>query len=186
MLKLKKNVVLVVITLLFALKSMGQKTSFATLGLKAGVNYANYTGTDVNTDAITNFHAGLLVELKIFKNFSLQPELLYSTQGASLKNLNEEFKNELGYISIPVVAKFYLTDNLGLEIGPQASFLLSERNEVKAGDSNTFDFAVTGGLSYKFGKHFFIQARYGLGLTEPKRDADVKNSLAQASLGFLF
>lgn len=96
MLKLKKNVVLVVILLLFGSKSIAQEASFARLGLKAGINYANYTGSDVNTDAITNFHAGLLVELKIFKNFSLQPELFYSTQGASLKNLNEEFKNELG------------------------------------------------------------------------------------------
>ncbi|GAA4042771.1 porin family protein [Flavobacterium chungnamense] len=186
MLKHKKNVVLVVIALLFGSKSIAQETSFAKVGLKAGINYANYTSSEVNTDAITNFHAGLLVELKIFKNFSLQPELLYSTQGASLKNLNEEFKNELGYISIPALAKFYLTDHLSMELGPQASFLLSERNEVKAGDSNTFDFAVAGGISYKFGKHFFVQGRYGLGLTEPKRDADVKNSVVQASLGYLF
>ena len=184
--KLKKNVVFVVIILLFGSKSSAQEIPFARLGFKAGINYANYTGTDINTDAITNFHAGLLVELKIFKNFSLQPELLYSTQGASLTNITEEFKNELGYISIPVLAKFYLTNTLSLEVGPQASFLLSERNEVKAGDSNTFEFAVAGGLGFKFSKHLFIQARYGLGLTEPKRDADVKNSVVQASLGYLF
>ena len=186
MLKLKKNVVLVIIILLFGSKSIAQETSFARLGLKAGINYANYTGSDVNTDAITNFHAGLLVELKIFKNFSLQPELLYSTQGAELNGFGQQIKNELGYVSIPLLAKFYLTDNLSMELGPQASFLLSERNEVQAGDSNTFDFAVAGGLSYKFGKHFFVQGRYGLGLTEPKRDADVKNSVVQASLGYLF
>jgi len=186
MLKLKKNVVLVVIALLFGSISAAQETSFIKTGLKAGLNYANYTGTDVDTDALTNYHAGLLIELKIFKNFSLQPELLYSTQGAELNGFEQQIKNELGYISIPVLAKFYLTDNLSMEIGPQASFLLSERNEVKADDSNTFDFAVAGGLSYKLGKHFFVQARYGLGLTEPKRDADVKNSVAQASLGYLF
>lgn len=92
----------------------------------------------------------------------------------------------MGYISIPVLAKFYLTDDLSLELGPQASFLLSERNEVDSNDSNTFDFAVAGGLSYKFGKHFFVQGRYGLGLTEAKRDADVKNSVIQASVGFMF
>lgn len=85
-----------------------------------------------------------------------------------------------------ILAKFYLTDHLSMELGPQSSFLLSERNEVKAGDSNTFDFAVAGGLSCKLGKHFFVQGRYGLGLTEPKRDADIKNSVVQASLGYLF
>lgn len=156
------------------------------VGLKAGINYANYTGSDVNTQALTSFHAGLVLEAKIFKNFSLQPELLYSTQGAKIDNLGEEFKNELGYISIPVLAKFYLNDELSLELGPQVSFLVSERNNISANDSNTFDFAVAGGLSYKFGKHFFISGRYGLGLTEPKRDASVKNSVVQASVGFMF
>ena len=96
MLKLKKNIVLVVVLLLFGSKSNAQETPFASIGLKTGINYANYTSSEVNTDAITNFNAELLVALKMFKNFSLQPELLYSTQGASLKHLNEEFKNELG------------------------------------------------------------------------------------------
>jgi Outer membrane protein beta-barrel domain len=156
------------------------------VGLKAGVNYANFTNSDIQTDAITSFHGGLVTEFSLLKNFSLQPELLYSTQGAELNDFGQQIKNELGYISIPVLAKFYLTDQFSLEVGPQASFLLSERNEVSAGDSNTFDFAVAGGLTYKFGKHFFIQGRYGVGLTEPKRDADVKNSVLQASIGYLF
>ncbi len=156
------------------------------LGLKAGANFANYTGSDINTKTITSFHGGLILEAKIFENFAFQPELLYSTQGAEIDDLGTQFKNELGYISIPALAKFYLNDNLSFELGPQFSFLLSERNEVEAGDSNTFDFAVAGGLSYKFGKHFFVSGRYGLGLTEPKRDASIKNSVVQASLGYLF
>ncbi len=183
---MKKSIILILITVLFVTKNYAQKSEFMKLGLKAGINYANYSGSEVNTDAITNFHAGLILEIKVFKNFSLQPELLYSTQGAEINDLGTQFKNELGYISIPVAAKFYLSDNLSMELGPQASFLLSERNEVQAGDSNTFDFAVVGGLSYKLGKHFFIQGRYGLGLTEPKRDADIKNSVLQASLGYMF
>jgi hypothetical protein len=156
------------------------------LGLKAGVNYANYTNTEIKTDAITSFHAGLLTEFKVFKNFAFQPELLYSTQGAEINSLGTQLKDELGYISIPVLAKFYLTDDLSLELGPQLSFLLNERNNVELGNSNTVDFAVDGGLTYKLGKHFFVQARYGIGLTEPKRDATVKNSLLQGSIGFLF
>jgi opacity protein-like surface antigen len=183
---MNKNVVFVVITLLFLTKNYGQKSESIQVGLKAGINYSNYTGADVNTDAITNFHAGFVAEIKVFKHFSFQPELLYSTQGAELDNLGDQIKNELGYISIPALAKFYLNDELSLELGPQVSFLLSERNKVDAADSNSFDFAVTGGLSYKLGKKIFVQARYGLGLTEAKRDADVKNSVVQASLGFLF
>lgn len=156
------------------------------IGLKAGLNYSNFTNSDIDTDAISSFHAGLVTEIQVFKHMSIQPELLYSTQGAELDNFGNQIKNELGYISIPVLVKFYLNDDLSLELGPQASFLLSERNEVDAGDSNTFDFAVAGGLTYKLGKHFFIQGRYGIGLTEPKRDADVKNTVIQGSIGYMF
>jgi len=177
-----KNTFFIAFAVLLSFYSNAQGLKF---GLKAGVNYSNYTGTGVNTDAITNFHAGLVSEIKVFKNFALQPELLYSSQGASLNSLGTQFKNELGYISIPVLAKFYLTDNFSFELGPQASFLLNERNNFSLQDSNTFDFAVAGGLSYKLGKHFFIQGRYGIGLTEPKRDASVKNTVVQASVGFM-
>lgn len=155
-------------------------------GLKAGVNFSNFTGSEINTDALTSFHAGLMTEIKIFKNFGLQPELLYSTQGATLNGLGTQIKNELGYISIPLLAKFYLNDDFSLEVGPQVSFLLNEKNNFALQDSNTFDFAIAGGLTYKLGKHFFVQGRYGLGLTEPKRDASVKNSVLQGSLGYLF
>jgi hypothetical protein len=57
--------------------------------------------------------------------FAIQPEL-YSTQGATYKNAVEEFNNELGYLSIPVLAKVSLNKFISLDFGPQA-FLLSER-----------------------------------------------------------
>lgn len=159
-------------------------------GVKGGLNFANYTGGDVegfDFKTITNYHFGAVMEVKIFENFAIQPELLYSTQGSELKGFGEQIKNELGYLSLPILAKFYLTSNkLSLELGPQASVLVSERNDVDAGDSNTFDFAIAGGLSYKITKGLFVSARYAAGLTEPKKDADVKNSLVQLSVGYMF
>lgn len=179
--------VLVVLTLLSFSTTQAQMLQF---GVKGGVNFANYTGGDVaNYDfkTITNYHAGLVVELNVFQNFALQSELLYSTKGAELKGLGEQFKNELGYISIPVLAKFYLSSNkLSLELGPQASVLVSERNKVDTGDTNTFDFGVAGGLSYKITNGIFVSGRYVAGLTEPKKDADVKNSVIQFSVGLMF
>jgi hypothetical protein len=180
-----KKIIYLLLIIILTSTSLVQSQSLK-FGLKAGINLANYSGSDISTSTITSFHAGLVSELKVFKNFSLQPELLYSMQGAEIDELGQQFTNELGYVSIPVLAKFYLDRNLSLELGPQFSFLLNERNNVQAGDSNTFDFAVAAGLSYKLGKHFFVQGRYGLGLTEPKRDANIKNTVLQASLGYLF
>lgn len=159
-------------------------------GIKGGANFANYTGGNVDGmdfNTITSYHAGVVAEINIFQNLSIQPELLYSTVGSELDGLSDQIKNELGYLSLPVMAKFYLTENkLSLEVGPQASVLVSERNEIDATDSNTFDFAVAGGLSYKITNGLFISGRYAAGLTEPKKDADVKNSVVQFSVGYMF
>lgn len=159
-------------------------------GIKGGVNFANQNGDEVpnftDKEAITNYHAGLVAEVKLMDRFAIQPELLYSTQGASYKNAGEEFKNELGYLSIPVLAKIYLSESLSLELGPQASFLLSERKNVDFGNPETFEFGVVGGLGLNITKNLFVQARYGLGLTEATKDADIKNSTIQLSAGIMF
>ena len=155
-------------------------------GIKGGVNYANFTNTEIKTDAITNYHAGLLVEISLFDNLAIQPELLYSTIGASYDNLTEEIKNELGYISIPIMAKFNLSETLFLEAGPQGSFLLSKKDEVNIEEYNTFDFAANVGLGVKITNNLFANARYSVGLTEIARDADAKNSVFQLSVGLLF
>lgn len=88
-------------------------------GAKIGANFSNLNGDGLNGDNLTSFHVGALVELNLIQNFSVQPELLYSSQGTDYKN--EDYK--LDYVSLPVLAKFYvITDKLSLEAGPQFSF----------------------------------------------------------------
>jgi len=182
---------IILAALLFIAASTTSEAQLVKFGVKAGVNFANQTGdaTDapgIDKEGITSYHAGLVAEIKLLDRFAIQPELLYSTQGATYKNAVTEFKNELGYLSIPVMAKFYLTDSFSLEVGPQASFLLSEKDNVDFEDAETFEFGVNAGLGFKLTENFFIQGRYGLGLTEAAKDADVKNSTVQLSVGFLF
>ena len=169
--------------IIFAQVSFCQSVKF---GIKAGLNYANVTGSELKTEAITSYHAGLVSEIKLTDAFTLQPELLYSTQGATYKTALEDFKNELGYIAIPVMLKINLSENLCLELGPQAGFLLSEKNKFDTNKSKTFDFVANAGLGLKVTDTLFLQARYGLGLTEIKTDSDIKNSVVQLSLGILF
>lgn len=186
-----KKVILLAIAF-FALASNAEAQSVR-IGIKGGLNYANQNGTDItvnssnyDSEAITSYHAGLVAEVKLADRFAIQPELLYSTQGASYKNGIDEFKNELGYLSIPVLAKIYLSESLSLELGPQASFLLSERKNVDFKNSETFEFAAVGGLGLNITKNLFVQARYGLGLTEASKNADIKNSTFQLSAGIMF
>ena len=180
---MKKSILITTLLLLLSLQLQAQLFQ---IGVKAGLNYANFTDAKIQTDAITSYHAGLIAEIKLLDKLAIQPELLYSTQGASYENAVEEFKNELGYIAVPVLAKIYLSKSFSLELGPQASFLLSEKDKFYPEDSNTFDFSVVGGLGLKITENFFIQGRYVLGLTEVSTDAESKNSVVQLSAGIMF
>ncbi|MBP4141725.1 PorT family protein [Flavobacterium sp. P4023] len=186
-----KKIIILAAVLTFSFTALhAQAVKF---GFKGGLNYANQTGSDITvnsknykTDAITSYHAGLLVELKLTDGFAIQPELLYSTEGATYKNAIEDFKNELGYLSIPVMAKISLNKAISLDLGPQASFLVSEKNKFDAKNAETFEFGVAGGLSLNITENFFLQGRYVLGLTDASKEAQVKNSVLQVSAGFKF
>ncbi len=181
------------VTALLTIMCYSAQAQLLKLGIKAGLNYANTTSTAITVDAknyesnaITSYHAGLVAQIGLTKGVAFQPELLYSTQGATYKDAVSEFTNELGYIAIPAVLIIDLNKTFSLELGPQASFLLSEKKAFAVNDANTFDFSVVGGLGIKVTKSIFVQARYGLGLTEISETAKAKNSVVQVSAGFFF
>lgn len=181
---MKKLAFLVVI--LLTIPKITNAQSNVKFGIKAGLNYANFANSEIQTDAITSYHAGLLVEIGLFDNLAIQPELLYSTVGASYDNVSNEIKNELGYISIPIMAKFNLSETLFIEAGPQGSFLLSKKDEVNFDDYNDLDLAANVGIGLDLTKNIFVSARYSLGLTEISRDADATNSVFQVGVGLIF
>ena len=163
------------------------------LGIKGGLNVANLMG-DVKDVAIrTSIHAGLVAEIIVSDNFSVQPELLYSGQGASdTSEGGGRFK--LDYITLPVLAKFPIAKNLYLETGPQVGFLISAKNKTnesneKIEDLKTIDFGLNAGLNYELNNGVFFQARYNLGLTDIGIAGDnnrASNAVIQISIGKLF
>ncbi len=163
---------------------LGATTANAqSFGIKGGLNFANLTGDDSDGfKGLTSFHIGGVAELRVFQNLALQPELLFSTQGAKVEN--EQYK--LNYLSLPVMAKFYLNDALSVQAGPTFGVLLSQTKNVAVNDTNTFDFGLAGGLEYKIIGGLFVQGRYGVGFTDMAKDANVRNSVIQLSIGYLF
>jgi hypothetical protein len=192
---MKKNLITICVILVACISANAQ---IFKLGIKGGINYANQTGTDITvnstnykTEAISNFHIGLLAEVKLGDRFSIQPEVLYSTQGAKYDAIGvaQDFTNDIGYISIPVMAKIYLNNTFSLEFGPQASFLMSKKNEVSINsikNQKDIDFGAGAGLGIRVTKSIFLQGRYMVGLSEISSDAKVKNSVLQVSAGLLF
>ncbi len=153
-------------------------------GFKAGANFSDLKG-DLETKTQLGYHFGVVSEIKLLQNLTLQPELLYSTQGAEV-NSSIIKKIDYSYVTVPALAKLYLiSDRLSLDIGPQFSFLIDD-NVKNTFKTNSFDFAAVGGLGLNFTKHVFAQARYVVGLTDTTKDAEVKNKVIQVSLGFTF
>lgn len=156
------------------------------IGIKAGPNFSNLEGVTFDTKMRTGFHFGLAAELKLPGKLALQPELLYSSQGAKV-TLTAVDDIKYDYITVPVLLKYYLiSDVVSLEAGPQFSFLTQDRNDFDPGNSATFDFAALGGIGINIGDHLFLQGRYVIGLTDASSNANVTNKVIQISVGYFF
>jgi hypothetical protein len=160
-------------------------------GLKAGVNFANLKDdANNNTDTRTGWHLGGLAHVHLSKHFAVQPELLFSTQGAEYGN---DVKMRLNYVNIPVLAQYMFNNGFRLQTGPQLGILAS--SDVKVGNTETdiedgiknIDFAWSFGTSYLMRSGLGIDARYNLGLSDiSEANPDLKNQVWQIGLFYQF
>lgn len=185
-----KNYFLTALTI-FTLSSLNAQD--VTFGAKAGLNFSNADITDANMDSKTSIHLGVTAEFKISETLSIQPELLYSAQGAKESDSEQdgdflssaETTYKLNYILLPVMAKLYVAEGLSLEAGPQIGFLTSAELEVDStykdlidNSSETvsvttdikeafksIDFGLNFGLGYKLDSGLNFGVRYNLGLS---------------------
>ncbi len=183
-------------------------------GIKGGANLASITGDETDElNGLTSFHAGVLAEILISDKFGFQPEIVYSIQGAKAEysesfegeTYDEKYTSKLNYINVPLLFKYFVTENLSIEAGPQVGYLISIENkyeytgngqtESETDDSleymNRVDVAIGGGASYKFDSGLFLSARYNAGLSniyesEESDNFSTQNSVLQFSVGFMF
>ena len=112
-------------------------------------------------------------------------------------------KYKLDYINVPLMIKFYPTQNFNIEAGPQVGFLVNAKANVKTTalgqkidtdqDMKDYlkstDFGLGVGMNYEFSDVVFANARYQGGLTQigdTGEGDDIKNSVFQIGLGFRF
>ncbi len=71
-----------------------------------------------------------LASIPLFSTCSLQPEVLYSGQGAKFSDSLVTGKLNYGYLNVPVLFKYQHASGLFAETGPQVGFLLSAKEKV--------------------------------------------------------
>ncbi|MDX5436717.1 MAG: PorT family protein, partial [Pontibacter sp.] len=128
------------------------------IGIKAGVNLAEWQGETINTaqdlmemtsGALNRqlrevFHVGGVVAIPIVPGFEIEPGLLYSQKGMRLTgkipmeqfdflNAGVTVTNKSEYIDMPILAKVFIGEGFHIFAGPQFSYLLSNKVQVQAG-----------------------------------------------------
>ena len=158
-------------TILFTATATAQNVN---IGIKGGLNITNLNDDNGTTyDSKIGFNVGLLGHIHLAPQLALQPELLYSLQGAKYTVSNVETNINLGYLNIPLNVQYMFDNGFRLQAGPQIGLLMnakSETNNVKTDikdNLKTVDFGVTAGLGYVHpASGFGVDARYNLGLTD--------------------
>ncbi len=188
---MKKITLNIVALIAFAINANAQ-TPDSKFGIKGGLNFSNITN-DSDAKTRTSIHIGAIGEFFINEKFSIQPEIIYSAQGAKVNNfqvyvdnfgaVNADAVMKNDYINIPVMAKYYFSEGFNFQVGPQIGFLASSKMKVTAlGQSTTVnmkeiitstDFGLNFGVGYQLPEGLFFDARYNLGLTKINKDGSI-------------
>ncbi len=182
----------IIITLVF----FGSTTAFAQkfeIGVKAGVNISDFSGTgswqNAKTSSLIGLHAGGFISFFIGNNFAIQPEVLFSSQGAKFESASHSENIKIAYINIPVLLKYRATGGFYVEAGPQIGFKASETSSSIDSLAKSTDLSIAAGLGYHTKMGLGIGARYTAGLSsigdfKPRNgiNPDFKNSNIQISI----
>lgn len=185
-------------------------------GIKGGLNFTNLTGDLSDSSTKVGFNVGGFAQFRLSNRIAIQPEVLYSGQGASYSETTSDATSNsyttgtiyLDYILVPLMAKYYIADGFNFEFGPQVGFIIASRqigdDLITTGDikadypfnnnikdhTKSIDFGLNFGAGYDFTEHVSIGLRYNLGLDnviENKgSDYESKNSVISFSFGYKF
>jgi Outer membrane protein beta-barrel domain len=204
-----KKIILSVTLLVLFQNLTAQNVRF---GLKGGLNVANqkFTGSLSPTNSsIIGLNIGVFTEIKFSNEIALQPELLFSMQGSSFDlrvsdgftTVDTSNKFDLGYINLPVMLKYYASEDFFIEFGPQVGFLINADLETKANGRSVKqdlkklftnnDFGLNFGLGFNVNPNLFFDARYNLGLSniaevDSNSDDSIKNRVFSIGIGYRF
>jgi hypothetical protein len=204
--------------LLIATAAVAQEQHTATesslspkFGIKGGINLSNLYVDDVKDENVkVGLNAGFFAKLPLTRGFSIQPELLYSNKGAKETYDNilgkGEYRFNLDYIELPVLAVINVGKNFNLHGGGYISYLaavnikdldsdgtITNVKDLSAENFHRIDYGLVGGLGVDIQK-FTIGARYNYGLREVGKSGSLsgdltknsKNSAINVYLGFAF
>lgn len=177
--------------LLLAGFAHAQHNSNVHFGLKGGLNITNLKSSpDQNLESKAGFNAGGLAHIHLSKSWALQPEIMYSAQGAQ----KDDMKWRLNYVNVPLQLQYMFDKGFRIQTGPQLGILATAT--TKQGDTKvdvkdafkTAEFGWTIGASYVGESGIGIDGRYNHGITRINENdgTDLFNRGFQVGLFYVF
>lgn len=149
------------------------------IGLKGGLTLSILNFEEVQDENLRlGYHVGAYLHLPIGDVFAFQPEVNYTTKGATAEYdvlfFDGEYSFNMAYIDVPLMGVLKLGDAAELHFGPYFGFLsntsLSTEGDFGDGQSEldrdhfkTLDYGLAGGLALNFNA-LQLGARYHYGL----------------------
>ena len=169
----------------------------AKFGLKGGLNVSTLTNNEGNEmGSRLGLHAGALAHIHLSKNFAIQPELVYSSQGAKYTVTDGEHSLGLNYINLPLQLQYMFDNGFRIQTGPQAGFLVNvndKRDGTETGfftsdDFKSVDFSWSAGLGYLTYSGLGVDARYNFGLNNVNDAGSAvrRNNVFQVGIFYMF
>lgn len=162
-------------------------------GIKAGLNLANQKfsgdGISLDTKSKPGIHVGGYLTIMFTEQLGLQPEILFSMQGAKFDIAGGDYKSNFNYLAVPILFRYNVNEMINIHVGPQVGVLLSaevefdgDKEDVKD-DFKKADIGGVVGLGVDLPIGLGFGARYVLGFSQISDDTDengeVKNSVFQ-------
>lgn len=163
--------------LLLALYSYAQGISG---GVKAGLNFSNqnvdWDGSNIDTEVKVGIHLGGYMVVTLNEKFGIQPEILFSMQGAKFPDYDG--KTNFNYLNVPILARYQINEMFSVHAGPQIGFLLTANTEEdgdKFDQKDDFDGIDIGGaigVGAEWPSGLSCGARYVLGFSQISQDVE--------------
>jgi hypothetical protein len=164
---MKKTTILIV-SLFLLVNVNAQQAHF---GVKGGVNISNlHYNVNQPSDSKVAFNFGVLAHIHASKTWAIQPELIYSLEGAKETIANNTLTFNLNYLNVPVLLQYMFNNGFRLEGGPQIGVLLSAKNKSGNSTVTNTNFQSTAvsiplGVGYLTSSGIGLDARYVFGLS---------------------
>jgi len=155
------------------------------IGIKAGLNFTNVTGTSsISNSSETGYQVGLFLDPGSQSVIASRTELVFSHQGYNYATGKTTGKVFLDYIMLAQLMSINITRFFQIQIGTQIGYLINAKADSSGPSTgnaqidqaldyyNRIDFGFSGGLEVRPFMGFLIGARYNLSITNLYKTPD--------------